>query len=371
MNNELLIMSSYFMRVGLVVLNNWHVCILALMAPLLASCTSTGTASISNGKRVVTPEDAFVLPANYSVVGVVEDRARNGVTQKITLSTNSRLAGENYFYVQFLGPTDARTENTISYAAITDGRIARELRTEMAGIAMSRSPFYVQNNYGSFSYATGKAPGGDNCIYAWQQIQSPDHNQNFFQNRGRINLRLRLCETGADVDKLLSAMYGFTINTTNQANSWNPYGEPASPSPNLGRPGNPVFPPAVKTELAGPFPASDLNSSRLNKNETTFENAVHNKQQENRPRDPSSSRSTSPQSVAPHSAVPAPVKVTNSNTVIVPPPPLAGQNSGVSGGLLTNGGAVKNESVQVPSPCSIIKPQKSNGGESDANNFCN
>ncbi len=340
------------------------------MAPLLISCTSTGTASISNGKRVVTPEDAFVLPANYSVVGVVEDRARNGVTQKITLSTNSKLAGENYFYVQFLGPTGARTEDTISYAAITDGRIARELRTEMGGIVMSRSPFYVQNNYGSFSYATGKAPGGDNCIYAWQQIQSPEHNQNFFQNRGRINLRLRLCETGADVDKLLSAMYSFTINATNQANSWNPYGEPASPSPNLGRPGNPVFPPAVRSELAGPFPASDLNSSLLNKAETTFENAAQNKQQERGRQNPSPS-AASRQNAAPHNAVPEPVKATNSNTVIVPPPPGSSQNSGVSRGPLPNNGGMKNDAVQVPSPCSLIRPQRSNGGESEANNFCN
>lgn len=339
------------------------------MAPLLASCTSTGTASISNGKRVVTPEDAFVLPSNYFVVGVVEDRARNGVTQKITLSTNSKLAGENYFYVQFLGPTDASTENTISYAAITDGRIARELRTEMAGIAMSRSPFYVQNNYGSFSYATGKAPGGDHCIYAWQQIQSPEHNQNFFQNRGRINLRLRLCETGADVEKLLSAMYGFTINATNQANSWNPYGEPASPSPNLGRPGNPVFPPAVKSGLAGPFPASDLNSSLLNKTETTFENAAQNKQQEPRPQNPASG-SASQQSAAPRSAVPQPIKTPNLSTVIVPTPPGFVQNSPVSKELSSSNGLVKNEAVQVPSPCSLIAPQRSNGGESAANNFC-
>lgn len=355
---------------GLVVLNNWHISLLLLMAPLLISCTSTGTASISNGKRVVTPEDAFVLPANYSVVGVVEDRARNGVTQKITLSTNSKLAGENYFYVQFLGPTGARTENTISYAAITDGRIARELRTEMGGIVMSRSPFYVQNNYGSFSYATGKAPGGDNCIYAWQQIQSPEHNQNFFQNRGRINLRLRLCEAGSDVDKLLSAMYGFTINATNQANSWNPYGEPASPSPNLGRPGNPVFPPAVKSELAGPFPASDLNSSLLNKAETTFENAAQNNQQERRLKNPTSS-SASQESVVPRRALPAPVKATSSNTVIVPPPPASSQSSDVLRRQSSSNGGAKNEAIQVPSPCSLIKSPRSNGKESEANNFCN
>jgi len=340
------------------------------MAPLLASCTSTGTVSISNGKRVVAPEEAFVLPSNYFVVGVVEDRARNGVTQKITLSTNSKLAGENYFYVQFLGPTDARTENSISYAAITDGRIARELRTEMAGIAMSRSPFYVQNNYGSFSYATGKAAGGDNCIYAWQQIQSPEHNQNFFQNRGRINLRLRLCETGADIDKLLSTMYGFTINATNQATSWNPYGEPASPSPNLGRPGNPVFPPAVKSGLAGPFPASDLNSSLLNKDEATSENATQNEQRERRPQNPSS-RNLSQQSAVTDTALPGTVKAANSSKVIVPSPPVSGQNSSVSQGQSFNNGVGKNEVVQVPSPCSLMANQRSNGGEREANSFCN
>ncbi|MBX8802995.1 cellulose biosynthesis protein BcsN [Ochrobactrum sp. MR28] len=232
----------------------------------MASCATKDPSSLAYGKREIGIDNAFVLPADRSVVGITQERASNAITQTIALNTNSALSGENFFRVTFYGPVNSAgaSEHTLSYTALTDGRISRELRTEMAGVAMSRSPYYVQNNYGPFSYATGTAPNGDGCIYAWQQIRSPAHTQNFFQNRGRIDLRLRLCETGATQEKLLASMYEFTINSTIAASGWNPYGEPAGPSPELGRPGNPLLAPSVNSSLSGPFPASDLNTDRLN-----------------------------------------------------------------------------------------------------------
>lgn len=233
---------------------------------LLASCATRDPSSLAYGKRDVGIDDAFILPADRSVVGITQERASNAITQTIALSTNSGHSGENYFRVTFFGPVNSEgaSENTLSYMPLTDARITRELRTELAGVPMVRSPYYVQNNYGPFSYATGKTSGGDSCIYAWQQIRSPAHTQNFFQNRGRIDLRLRLCETGASQEKLLASMYEFTVNSTIAASGWNPYGEPAGPSPDLGRAGSPLMAPAVHSNLSGPFPASDLNTDRLN-----------------------------------------------------------------------------------------------------------
>ncbi|MBB6262265.1 hypothetical protein FHS77_002837 [Paenochrobactrum gallinarii] len=233
---------------------------------ILASCATRDPSNLTYGKRDVGIDAAFILPADRSVIGITQERASNGITQTIALSTNSSHSGENFFRVTFFGPVNAEgaSENTLSYSQLTESRITRELRTEMAGVAITRSPYYVQNNYGPFSYATGTTSGGDSCIYAWQQIRAPAHTQNFFQNRGRIDLRLRLCETGTSQEKLLATMYEFTINATIGVSSWNPLGEPAGPSPELGRPGNPLLAPSVNSNMSGPFPASDLNTDRLN-----------------------------------------------------------------------------------------------------------
>lgn len=238
------------------------------MLPLfiLAACATSDPRSLDYGKREVGIDEAFVLPSNHSVVGITQERASNGITQTISLSTNSGYSGANYFRVTMMGPVDptGASEHSLSYQPLTDGRISRELRTEMAGITMARSPFYVQNNYGPFSYATGKTAGGDSCIYAWQQIRSPAAAKNFFQNRGRIDLRLRLCETGATQEQLLASMYEFTINATIAVNGWNPYGEPAGPSADIGRMGNPLMAPGVNSSLSGIYPTADLNAARLN-----------------------------------------------------------------------------------------------------------
>lgn len=244
----------------------WRPCLFILSALLLASCATRDPSSLAYGKSDVGIDEAFLLPADRSIIGITQERASNAITQTIALNTNSGQSGENFFRVTFIGPVnpEGASEHTLSYMPLTEGRITRELRSEMAGIAMSRSPYYVQNNYGPFSYATGTTSGGDSCIYAWQQIRSAPNTQNFFQNRGRIDLRLRLCETGATQEKLLAAMYEFTINATIGVSSWNPLGEPAGPSPELGRPGNPLLAPSVNSNLSGPFPATDLNTDRLN-----------------------------------------------------------------------------------------------------------
>ncbi len=239
---------------------------LLITAFILTACATQDPNAIAYGKRDIGIDEAFVLPANRSIVGITQERASNAIVQTIALNTNSARAGGNYYRVTFFGPVNSAgaSENTLSYQSLTEGRISRELRTEMAGITMVRSPYYVQNNYGPFSYATGTTASGESCIYAWQQIRSPSHTQNFFQNRGRIDLRLRLCETGASQEKLLASMYEFTINATIATSGWNPYGEPAGPSADIGRMGSPLMAPSVKSNLSGVFPASDLHTDRLN-----------------------------------------------------------------------------------------------------------
>ncbi|TGP39326.1 cellulose biosynthesis protein BcsN, partial [bacterium M00.F.Ca.ET.230.01.1.1] len=92
--------------------------------------------------------------------------------------------------------------------------------------------------YGAFSYAAGKGRGEDTCLYGWQDIRSPESMRQDFRNLGRIKVRLRLCQSGASIERLLAVMYNYTITGTYASPSWNPYGTPQAVDKNLGRPGN-------------------------------------------------------------------------------------------------------------------------------------
>lgn len=81
---------------------------------------------------------------------------------------------------------------------------------------------YLQNGYGAFSYAAGKGRGIDTCLYGWQDIRSPESMRQDFRNLGRIKVRLRLCQSGASVEQLLTVMYNYTITGTYASQSWNP-----------------------------------------------------------------------------------------------------------------------------------------------------
>lgn len=345
----------------------WRPCLSVLSLLLLTACATKDPASLTYGKRDIGIDEAFVLPSNRSVVGITQERASNAVTQTIALSTNSGHSGANYFRVTFFGPVNSEgaSENTLSYLPLTEGRISRELRTELAGVAMVRSPYYVQNNYGPFSYATGKTAGGDSCIYAWQQIRSPAHAQQFFQNRGRIDLRLRLCETGASQEKLLASMYEFTLNATIAASGWNPYGEPAGPSPDIGRMGSPLMAPAVQSNLSGAFPASDLNTDRLNTSLSKAEAParisapVQKRSPVAQPRQESGYYPPAGSAYGSASYSQAPVQAPVPNSVIVPAPQQAAsmpvrQVAVPAAPVYT---APQAQQVQVPSPTTMTLPQ--------------
>jgi hypothetical protein len=79
-------------------------------------------------------------------------------------------------------------------------------------------------------------------------------------NYGAIQVRLRMCQAGATEEKLLSAMYGYTINASVGTAGWNPYGAPESVPTTLGRPGSPMYPKApdalVITPIVSAVPVS-------------------------------------------------------------------------------------------------------------------
>ena len=239
-------------------LARWPVA-LALLA--VAGCgTGSGLPETTGAIQAVEPHTAFVVPppGGPAIVGIVEQRFVNGVSQDIALSTASRVPGQNAIAVRLIGPVrfGAGGQSSLSDRPISSASIASDMRKALPGVPMGRSPYYVQNRYGPFGYAAGRAASGDLCIYAWQRIQAAGQTT-LIRNRGSISIRLRLCDARQSEERLLSVMYGLSVNAFFNDLQWNPYGAPPSPSPTLGGLSSPVYPADGRgfQPVTGPAPA--------------------------------------------------------------------------------------------------------------------
>ncbi len=220
--------------------------VLLSLISLLAGCASGGSPQILVSTRTVDASQAFALPppGGPSIVSVIERPYNNAVQQEILLATSARTPGQNVLRVQFFGPVKANLAGgeklRDSQLGTTD--ISRELRGTLPGVAMHRSPNYVQNRYGPFGYATGRSRSGDTCIYAWQRIRPGESQSRWLTGRGSIQVRLRLCDSNLTEQQLLAFMYAYSVNAAFNDYSWNPYGDAPGPAANLGKSGGNVYP---------------------------------------------------------------------------------------------------------------------------------
>ncbi|WP_438754564.1 cellulose biosynthesis protein BcsN [Pararhizobium sp. O133] len=213
---------------------------------VLTGCAAREGVRMTDSAVTVSEDTAIAMPppGGPAIVNIVERRFSNATQQDIFLFTSASTPGQNVMRVQLFGPVgfERDSDKTLRYSSIRATDIAKEMRRELPGVALRQSPLYLQNNYGPFSYAFGKGRQNDSCLYAWQQIRSPEAARTVFQNRGTIQVRLRICEEDASEEKLLAIMYGYTIRAGFSAPGWNPYGEPPSVDPTLGQTGNPIYP---------------------------------------------------------------------------------------------------------------------------------
>jgi hypothetical protein len=223
----------------------------------ISSCASKDGIRVPDGAATVSNDQAFALPppGGPAIVNVIQHHFNNAVRQDIFLFTSASTSGQNVLRISFFGPVglDYDDQKSMSYTAIRDSSIASEMRHEFPGVVMSRSPYYVQNNYGPFGYATGRSRTGDTCLYAWQQIRSNANSQSAFQNRGTIQVRLRLCDAHSTEQQLLGVMYRYTITGTFPAEGWNPYDAPPKVDASLGGTESPIYP-GMPSSNAGRLP---------------------------------------------------------------------------------------------------------------------
>lgn len=212
---------------------------------------------------MASPSEALIFPppGGPEIVTVVNRTYSNAIAQQVILRSEAATPGQNYLKAEFFGPQQAGDTggDTLSFSGFRAASVAREIRAEFPGQNIAMTANYFQNAYGAFSYAAGQGRGDDTCLYGWQDIRSPESMRQDFRNLGRIKVRLRLCQSGASVERLLAVMYNYTITGTYASPTWNPYGTPRAVDPNLGRPGSPVYP--IKSEDVPMRPGGEVTAS--------------------------------------------------------------------------------------------------------------
>ena len=205
-------------------------------------CTRSLQVGSAATDRTVPVNTAFILPppGGPALVAVTERTYANGVQQDIALATNSTLPVQNAFRVRLFGPIKAAAEGQTSLPEQFQPlrQVDSEIRRAVPGVALKRAPFFVQNRYGPFGYAVGRR-GSETCLYGFQNIRARSFSWN---DRGSIDIRLRMCDTNATEAQLLAVMYGFTANVFVDAAGWNPYGDPAAAPEGWGAPGPDIYP---------------------------------------------------------------------------------------------------------------------------------
>ena len=215
---------------------------------VLSACAGEPT-RMGASTKLVEQEEAILMPppGSFSVAGITQKRFSNGLQQEIFLSTASAVPGQNVVQMRLYGTrNDLRyRDDHLRFKTVTEAGIDAEMRGTLPGIAMKRSPYLVQNDYGAFGYAFGRPSPTELCMYAWQQLRTPEGEKPPFAGFGAVQIRVRICETGASERKLLAFMYGYSIIGAVDDMRWNPYGSPGPVSDRLGHSGNPIYPPEM------------------------------------------------------------------------------------------------------------------------------
>jgi hypothetical protein len=202
-----------------------------------AIATATQSVQVPLAKAFLTPP-----PGGPAMLALVETKYANAVAQEIALATQSVVPGQNAFHVTIYRQPKPGLKDSLSDKELGRPALRKEMNERLPGVPMKFADYYVQNRYGPFGYAVGRAKNGELCLYGWQRIV-PNQSRYMIEGpRGAIAVRLRLCNVRATEPELLAAMYDFSINAYVRSYSWNPYGEAAPPSPSLGKPSAPVLP---------------------------------------------------------------------------------------------------------------------------------
>jgi hypothetical protein len=266
---------------------------------LLGGCAAPRTIVSTATDREVPVERAFVSlgPGTPAALSVIERAYANGARQTIRLVTHGNTPGENSLRVDVIGATnaDVSADALIPDTPLKEADLSAEAEDALPGVPLRSSMSFVKNRYGPFGYAIGRSAQGDECLYAWQRLATPDQNLSVVNSRDTLAVRLRLCEPHVDEARLAATMMGLNVNVALTGGAFAP--EPKPLSPEFDAPGTSTAPPEIVTAAANPLPPRTVRPMR-------------------------SRIVASPRPAAEPVATPPPGAPPLSASVIVPPPPV-------------------------------------------------
>jgi hypothetical protein len=219
----------------------------ALMIAIVGGCAAPRTILANTTEREVPVGHAFVSlgPGAPAIQSVVERPYQNATRQTVLLATRGNTPGENSLRVDVIGVTnsDINHEATLPDAPLKEADLISEAQDALPTVPLRTSLTYLQNRYGPFGYAVGRSTQGDECIYAWQRLATPDRDLSLINSRDTLSLRLRLCEPNTSEAKLVATMMKLNVSVALSDGAW--IAEPKQLSPEVGSPGVVLGPPEV------------------------------------------------------------------------------------------------------------------------------
>ncbi len=220
---------------------------IALLMAIVGGCAAPRTIVANESERQVSVDQAFVSlgPSAPPVLSIVEQPYENATRQTVRLATRGNTRGENTLRVDVIGiknPGISR-DATLPDAPLEAAQLSSEAEDALPGVPLRTSLTYLQNRSGPFGYAVGKSAQGDECIYAWQRVATPDRDLSVVNSRNTLSVRLRLCEPHTSEAALVATMMGLNVNVGLSGGAWTR--EPKQLSPQVGSPGAIVAPPEV------------------------------------------------------------------------------------------------------------------------------
>jgi hypothetical protein len=221
--------------------------LVALLTAIVEGCAAPRTIVSNESERHVSVDQAFVSlgPSAPPVLSIVEHPYENATRQTLRLATRGATPGENILRVDVIGiknPGISR-DATLPDAPLEAAQLGLDAEEALPGVPLRTSLTYVQNRSGPFGYAVGKSAQGDECIYAWQRVATPDRDINPVNSRNTLSVRLRLCEPHTSEQALIASMMGLNVNVGVSGGLWTP--EPKQFSSDIGSPGTEIGPPQI------------------------------------------------------------------------------------------------------------------------------
>lgn len=182
---------------------------------LVSACAPQRSSMSTAQSGMIPPSAAYILPdpGGPVVVGAVQRNLGNAVEHEVLLGARSSTPGQNALTAQVFGRAHQVGNGAVDPGQPTNSSVRLEMEKVLPSVSMTVSPYFVQNRYGPFGYAMGRGRGRDLCIYGWQRLNMQSGAGPFYANRFLIQIRLRLCQSGASENELLQVMYRFTLSS--------------------------------------------------------------------------------------------------------------------------------------------------------------